>query len=39
LSEGLFDITSGVLRHAWKFDGSDRIPEADAIGSLMTRVR
>jgi thiamine biosynthesis lipoprotein len=38
LSEGLFDITSGVLRYAWKFDASDRIPEADAIGSLMTRV-
>lgn len=26
LSEGRFDITSGVLRRAWKFDGSDRIP-------------
>jgi FAD:protein FMN transferase len=38
LSEGLFDITSGVLRYAWKFDGSDRIPEADAIRSLLTRV-
>jgi thiamine biosynthesis lipoprotein len=24
LSGGLFDITSGVLRRAWKFDGSDR---------------
>jgi len=28
LSEGLFDITSGVLRRAWIFDGSGRIPEA-----------
>src|ERR1700679_1696277 len=27
LSEGLFDITSGVLRRAWTFDGSDRITE------------
>ena len=26
LSDGLFDITSGVLRRAWHFDGSDRVP-------------
>ena len=26
LSEGLFDITSGVLRRIWTFDGSDNIP-------------
>jgi len=26
LSDGLFDITSGVLRRAWQFDGSDNIP-------------
>jgi len=38
LSDGLFDITSGVLRYAWKFDGSDRIPEADAIRHLLPRV-
>jgi thiamine biosynthesis lipoprotein len=35
LSDGLFDITSGILRYAWIFDGSDRIPEADAIRRLM----
>jgi FAD:protein FMN transferase len=35
LSEGLFDITSGLLRHAWKFDGSDRIPEAAAVERLV----
>jgi thiamine biosynthesis lipoprotein len=38
LSEGLFDITSGVLRHAWKFDGSDRIPEAAAVERLLPLV-
>jgi thiamine biosynthesis lipoprotein len=38
LSGGLFDITSGVLRYAWQFDGSDRIPEADAIGRLLPLV-
>jgi len=26
LSDGLFDITSGVLRRAWNFDGSDKLP-------------
>jgi FAD:protein FMN transferase len=38
LSEGLFDITSGVLRHAWRFDGSDRIPEAAVIERLLPLV-
>lgn len=35
LSEGLFDITSGVLRRAWTFDGSDRVPEVVAIERLL----
>lgn len=26
ISDGLFDITSGVLRRIWHFDGSDNIP-------------
>ena len=35
LSEGLFDVTSGVLRKVWKFDGSDRIPNhAEVIKML-----
>jgi len=38
LSEGLFDITSGVLRRAWIFDGSDRIPEAALIERLLPLV-
>ena len=38
LSEGLFDITSGVLRRAWKFDGSDRVPEAAIIEQLLPLV-
>ena len=38
LSEGLFDITSGVLRRAWKFDGSDRVPDAAAIECLLSLV-
>jgi FAD:protein FMN transferase len=38
LSEGLFDITSGILRHAWTFDGSDRVPEAASIERLLRSV-
>lgn len=35
LSEGLFDITSGVLRRVWRFDGSDRVPETAAVDALL----
>ncbi len=35
LSEGMFDITSGVLRRAWTFDGSDRLAEANAVEALL----
>ena len=35
ISDGLFDITSGILRHAWKFDGSDRLPEPKTIERLL----
>jgi thiamine biosynthesis lipoprotein len=35
LSEGLFDVTSGVLRRAWKFDGSDRVPDETAVAALL----
>jgi thiamine biosynthesis lipoprotein len=35
LSDGLFDITSGVLRRVWRFDGSDRIPDTAAVDELL----
>ena len=38
LSDGLFDITSGVLRRAWRFDGSDRVPDATDIAPLLALV-
>jgi len=38
LSDGLFDITSGVLREAWQFDGSDNIPSQKQITQIMPRV-
>ena len=34
LSDGAFDITSGVLRRAWTFDGSDHVPDAAEICRL-----
>ena len=34
ISGGLFDITSGVLRRIWRFDGSDRVPSDAEIKSL-----
>ncbi len=33
LSDGLFDITSGVLRKVWRFDGSNNLPEKNKIDS------
>ena len=34
LSCGLFDVTSGVLRRIWRFDGSDRLPNDDQIRQM-----
>jgi thiamine biosynthesis lipoprotein len=31
LSDGKFDVTSGVLRRAWTFDGSDNVPTREAV--------
>lgn len=31
LSDGLFDITSGILRKVWHFDGSDGVPTPAAV--------
>jgi thiamine biosynthesis lipoprotein len=38
LSGGLFDITSGVLRTAWKFDGREADPDHKKIENLLARV-
>jgi FAD:protein FMN transferase len=35
LSDGLFDITSGILRKAWTFDGRETEPDGDLIKSLL----
>ncbi|MEW8431967.1 MAG: FAD:protein FMN transferase, partial [gamma proteobacterium symbiont of Ctena orbiculata] len=38
LSDGLFDITSGVLRRAWRFDGGSAVPDAAAVEALLPLV-
>jgi thiamine biosynthesis lipoprotein len=38
ISGGRFDITSGVLRRIWRFDGSDRVPTPDQIKTLRAMV-
>ncbi len=35
ISDGMFDITTGILRRAWTFDGSDRLPRPDDIAALL----
>lgn len=38
LSDGLFDISSGVLRKIWHFDGSDNLPMESEITDILTRI-
>lgn len=38
LSEGRFDVTSGVLRRVWRFDGSDRVPSRATVKELLPLV-
>jgi thiamine biosynthesis lipoprotein len=38
LSEGLFDITSGVLRRVWTFDGGSRVPSRSDVEKCLRHV-
>ena len=38
LSDRRFDITSGLLRKAWRFDGSDYLPDPAEINTLLTKI-
>ena len=38
VSAGKFDITSGILREVWTFDGSDRVPVAKDVAAILERV-
>lgn len=35
LSDGRFDVTSGVLRAVWRFDGSEHLPMPEAVHALL----
>lgn len=35
ISEGLFDITSGVLRKVWRFDTSDNLPSRAQVNQVL----
>jgi thiamine biosynthesis lipoprotein len=37
-SDGAFDITCGILRRAWRFDGSARVPARAAIAPLLDSI-
>ncbi len=38
MSGGLFDITSGVLRRVWKFDGGHKVPGPKAIEECLRQI-
>lgn len=38
ISEGLFDITSGVLRKLWRFDGKNHVPSQEQIDALLPQI-
>jgi thiamine biosynthesis lipoprotein len=38
ISRGMFDVTSGVFRRAWRFDGSDALPDPERVKKLMPLV-
>jgi len=38
LSGGKFDVTSGVLRRVWRFDGSDKLPDKAALAATLKLV-
>jgi thiamine biosynthesis lipoprotein len=38
MSDGRFDITSGVLRRVWRFDGSDHVPADEVVQAVLHHV-
>ncbi len=38
LSDGKFDITSGILRKIWTFDGSDNIPTSAQVNDIKNNI-
>lgn len=37
-SNGLYDLTSGVLRKIWKFDGSNKIPNENEVSLALKKI-
>lgn len=38
ISDGMFDVTSGVLRQVWKFDGSDNVPDMAQVKKILKNI-
>jgi len=38
VSDGMFDITSGILRQAWTFDGGCIVPESSLLAALIKNI-
>ena len=38
ISNGKFDVTSGVLRRVWTFDGGDRVPRPEQVLDVLRHV-
>lgn len=38
VSQGMFDVTSGVLRKVWKFDGSDQVPNQHDVEKVLSKI-
>ncbi len=38
ISEGLFDVTSGVLRQIWTFDGSEHLPSKKQVKKILKNI-
>lgn len=38
ISDGMFDITSGILRKAWHFDGSDNLPSQQQVSVVLDQI-
>ena len=38
ISEGMFDVTSGVLRQLWTFDGSDKLPTKKQVKKILKNI-
>jgi thiamine biosynthesis lipoprotein len=38
LSDGMFDVTSGILRQVWRFDGGEQLPSHAEVQALISKI-